>query len=250
MSVAEFIWGGDNQKDLSEQCIRSFPWTAPLACWSQFVSKLVGFAIISTCADYSPVVLSMQQKSAAGVSRLSVYRELLLLANAASYGILNRHPATAFHENIALFTRIVYVCWKYSLGALAAGVSARERWVVLILSIIYAVFVFQILPPQLYYLLLAVNLPILLYSRGTQIFETASAQHTGAQSITIASMNVLAGCVRIFTTIQEVGSDFFLLAGFALSVLLNVIMLIQFPLYAANTAKFKEEMMNQEEKKD
>jgi hypothetical protein len=142
------------------------------------------------------------------------------------------------------------VCWKYLLGALAVGVSARERWGVLILSIIFAAFVFQILPPQLYYLLLAVNLLILLNSRGTQIYETASVQHTGAQSITITSMNVLAGCLRIFTTIQEAGYDFFLLTGFALSVLLNVIMLIQFPLYAANTAKFKEEMMNQEKKKD
>jgi mannose-P-dolichol utilization defect 1 len=253
-SAAQWIWGGDDQKDLPEQCIQSFPFMTPAACWSQFASKLVGVAIIlASCINKAPVILSLQQnQSAAGLSRSSIYSESLVLANAASYGILNRHPMTAFGENIALFVQnliIIYLCWKYST-AVTAGVSARERWGVLILSVIYVVFVFLFLPPEFYYLLQTVNLPILLYSRGTQIYETASVQHTGAQSIITTSMNALGGCIRIVTTIQEVGYDFLLLTGYTLSVLLNVIMLIQFPLYAANTAKFKEELMSEKKKKD
>lgn len=172
-------------------------------------------------------------------------------SNAAFYGILQGHPLTAFGENIALVFQsmiIVFMVWLYS--ARETSVSQQERLLAMLIYILYACYTFILLPNHLQYILVSSSLPIMLYSRGSQVLETFYTQHTGAQSIVTTSMNVLGTVVRVLTTIKEVGWDMAILSGLAVSLTLNLVMFVQYFYYQSNTEKFLRELKIQAEKKE
>jgi mannose-P-dolichol utilization defect 1 len=176
---------------------------------------------------------------------------LQVYTNCALYGILEGHPLTAFGENIALLLQslvIVYLVWTLSTKS-ATPVSLQEKSLVVTCLIGYITVNNMFLPEMYRYLLMSSNLPILLYSRGSQILETYRIQHTGAQSIVTLTMNFVGGLIRILTTIQEVGWDIAVLAGYGLSLLLTSTLFIQYFYYQANTAKFIADLKVQVDKK-
>ena len=81
-------------------------------------------------------------------------------------------------------------------------------------------------------------MPVLIYSRGSQIIANYHQKQTGAQSIATTGMNLSGSLVRIATTIKEVGWDFNILRNYALSVTLNSVLLVQISMYKTNTEKF------------
>jgi mannose-P-dolichol utilization defect 1 len=259
-AIAGWIWGSQ-ASDLSNSnppvdslpqlCLSSLIFM-PQICWSMLVTKLIGVAIIlASCLNKAPVIANIQNsKSAAGISRASTYGEILVFANASAYGILEHHPATAYGENIALLAQniiVVILLWRYAEPNTKPSVV--EQGLVLVITILYGVAVVTLLSPSQHYLLQTSILPVLLYARGSQIYATALVQHTGAQSIVTTILNLAGGIVRVLTTIQEVGYDLNILTGYGLSIILNLIIFIQFPLYSANTSKFRATLQEQNKKK-
>lgn len=182
---------------------------------------------------------------------------LAVYTNGALYGILEKHPFTAFGENLALVLQslvIAFLVWKYTGGKEKIntnnGVTLQERFMTAILYVSYITCTFTILPDNLRYLLISSNVPIMLYSRGTQVLETFRIQHTGAQSVVTTTMNLVGTLIRILTTIKEVGWDFAILIGFALSLILNLTMFIQYFYYRSNTERFISQLQVQAEKKE
>ena len=82
--------------------------------------------------------------------------------------------------------------------------------------------------------------PILLYARGSQVFETFREKHTGNLSIVTTSMALFGGTIRILTTLQETG-DMVVIAGYLLSVSLSLLMFIQYWMYLAKTKEILEQ---------
>jgi hypothetical protein len=159
-------------------------------------------------------------------------------ANGAFYGFLEGHPLTAFGENIALTLQslmIILLIWRYTSQP---KVSLQEQVIASVVFLVYVICSYIFLPKHLHYVLLSLNWPVLLYSRGSQIMETFSLQHTGAQSIVTNGLNLVGGLIRILTTIQEVGWDMAVLTGFGLSTLLNMVLVSQNIFYRENTEKF------------
>lgn len=62
-------------------------------------------------------------------------------------------------------------------------------------------------------------------------------KHTGTQSILTHLMNLVGSMIRILTTLKEIGMDLALLSGYALSVLLNAVLITQCIVYRKNTLK-------------
>jgi hypothetical protein len=114
---------------------------------------------------------------------------------------------------------------------------------------VYLVTLTMFLPESQYYLLMTSIMPILLYSRGSQILQTYQCKHTGAQSIITTTMNLLGGLIRILTTIKEVGWDLNVLGMFGLSLGLNIVCFLQFFYYKENTEKFLQDLRTAAKKK-
>jgi len=250
MSLAEWIWGEDNLVT-PRQCVELFPLMIS-ACWSRLVAKALGCGIIlGAFLNKAPIIINLiDAESSEGLSRSSLYFDVMVYANGFAYGFLEGYPLTAYGENAALILQsivIVLLAWKFT-----PSVTFTEKAVVGVIAFAYSVFVSNILPPNQYYLLMAAIWPAMIYARGSQIYATYQVKHTGAQSIITTTMNLAGSSIRILTTLKEVGWDVPALTGFGISVVLNSIAFVQHWLYWENTEKFVRQLeakRNEEEAK-
>ncbi len=83
------------------------------------------------------------------------------------------------------------------------------------------------LPASLQPVLVLVNLPLIITSRVPQILTNFKQKSTGQLSLFTFLLQFAGSAIRIFTTIQEVGWDLPLLAGFAIGAALNGTILLQ-----------------------
>ena len=98
-----------------------------------------------------------------------------------------------------------------------------------------------IFPSSTIALLQLATLPLSLFSKLPQIRQNYRAQSTGQLSA-FAVISQIGGCLaRLFTTAQEVG-DSIVAAGFALALVLNVILGVQLWLYWGKDEKDEIEM--------
>ena len=207
LPLAEWVWGGDASESVSpELCLDLFPFFNR-GCLSQLITKALGIAIIlGACLNKAPIMMNMlKSESAAGFSRMGMYSETLVYANAASYAFLEGHPLTAYGENLALLLQdfiLIYLIWKFTNNP---SVTVQEKMAVAVAAVAYLIGVFQMLPDEMRYTLQASNGAIMIYSKGVQVRETYQIKHTGAQSIVTSSLNLVGGIVRIFTTLKETG---------------------------------------------
>ena len=257
MSFANWVWGNTsagtapNDTSITPSFCVEHLFQFNVECWTKLIIKGLGIAIIlGSCLNKTPVMMNLyRSKSTSGMSLPSIYGEIIVYINAAFYGVLSGHPLTAYGENLALFFQsfiIVNLMWEYSQPA----ASLWERGIVNLFISIYIVFLLTMLPSTHYYLLMTSIMPVLLYSRGTQILATYQYQHTGAQSIVTNTLNLVGGLVRILTTIKEVGYDLPILASYSVSCTLNLIIFLQYFYYQKNTERFLAELQKTKSKKD
>jgi mannose-P-dolichol utilization defect protein 1 len=249
MPLSEWVWGAINDDDVSpEICLSQVPLIS-MGCFSQLFTKALGIAIIlGSCLNKIPIMLNItNSQSAAGISRGSLYGEVVVYANAAVYGFLEGHPFTAYGENGALLLQnvlIILMAWQFS----TTKVTFQEQILVAVASVLYFILTLVILPENSRYLLQASIWPVLLYARGSQVVDTFRLKHTGNLSIVTTGLNLGGGLARIGTTLKETG-DLTVLAGFVLSVGLNFIMFCQYWIYLKNTLKVSKELQEKKLKK-
>jgi len=252
VSLATWVWGDAESEASASVCLKGFPFWMPMACWSQLVVKGLGVGIIlGSCLNKLPIIRNiLSSHSAVGLSRPSVYGEIVVYANCALYGLLEHHPFSAYGENVAVCTQsivIMLLIWRYTQHPSVIG--WQERFLVIAIFLLYVVGVIFFLPTDFYYLLMASIWPVMIYSRGSQILETWNIQHTGAQSVITMGSSLVGSSIRIFTTIQEVGWDMAVLTGYLLSVFLNSFMCMQYIFYRKNTERFLRDLQEQRRKK-
>lgn len=249
MPLAEWVWGADASEEVSPAvCLDLVPFLSA-GCFSQLLTKALGVAIIlGACLNKAPIMMNMMaSQSAAGFSRMGMYSETLVYANGAAYGVLEGHPLTAYGENLSLLLQnfiLVALIWRFT----QPPVAISEKLGLAVATMAYVVGAFRLLPDDMRYILQASNGIIMIYSRGAQVWQTYRIKHTGAQSIVTSSLNLAGGVARIFTTLKETG-DMTVVMGFALSVVLNLAMFLQYWIYKANTEKFLIELQADQKKK-
>lgn len=77
MTLARWVWGEDTEVT-PKLCIETFPvMIGP--CWSRLVVKGLGIGIIlGACLNKLPIIVNlMNSKSTAGLSRTSIYGEII-----------------------------------------------------------------------------------------------------------------------------------------------------------------------------
>jgi mannose-P-dolichol utilization defect protein 1 len=151
--------------------------------------------------------------------------------------------SSAFGENVSLLCQnvvLISLCWSYS-NKTSAPVEMQEKVSVIVGFLLYNMAVLQYLPEPHWSLLMSSTWPVMMYARCSQIWGTFQAKSTGNLSIATTSMNLVGACIRILTTLQETGGDFYVLGGYLLSGSLSFIMFGQYWLYLKNTLKTSQE---------
>lgn len=218
LALANWIWGGSggadgdvdgDGDDAAERCLGEFPFFGS-ACFGQLLTKALGVAIIlGSCLNKIPIMINMvRAQSASGISRNSLYGEMIVYANCTFYGILWNHPFTAFGENVSLLLQnavLVVIAWRYTnaAGGSATKVSPGEKIAVVTGFALYSVAVLNFLPEHLRYLLMSSTYPVMLYARGSQVLETYQVKNTGNLSIATTTLNLVGAMIRVGKIILE-----------------------------------------------
>jgi mannose-P-dolichol utilization defect protein 1 len=131
-----------------------------MQCFSQLFTKALGIAIIlGSWLNKIPIMLHiMNSQSAAGISRGSLYGEVVVYANATVYGFLEGNPFTTYGENGALLLQngvlILMAWWQFS----TTKVIFQDHQILVLLavaSVLYFILTLVILPDNSRYLLQA-----------------------------------------------------------------------------------------------
>ena len=101
-----------------------------------------------------------------------------------------------------------------------------------------------LIPPTYYWLLAGVQTPILLFGRGSQVLFNYRQGHTGVLSWIPLFMSAGGSCARVATVLVQIGLDVPLIAAYAISASVNLVLLAQVVVYRKRTA----EVMGKKEK--
>eukprot|EP00539_Tryblionella_compressa_P005252 CAMPEP_0178755054 /NCGR_PEP_ID=MMETSP0744-20121128/12502_1 /TAXON_ID=913974 /ORGANISM="Nitzschia punctata, Strain CCMP561" /LENGTH=268 /DNA_ID=CAMNT_0020409035 /DNA_START=406 /DNA_END=1212 /DNA_ORIENTATION=+ len=255
LPLAEWIWGtgtaSNDDEVYAEKCLGQIPFIS-VPCLTQLITKALGVAIIlGSMLNKVPIMINMvKSQSAAGISRNSLYGEAIVYANGAMYGFLLGHPFTAYGENASLLMQnvvLVALSWNF-LSKTSSPVGGQEKMLAIFGLLLYFVLVLNYLPDDYRYLLMSTTWPVMLYARGSQVWETFKVKTTGNLSIVTTSMNLVGAFIRILTTLKETG-DLVVLAGYLLSGALSFIMFVQYWYYLVSTPKVDKEAEASKKKK-
>jgi hypothetical protein len=253
ITIGNYIWGISTDDMITAEttsgaiCLADFPShlvSLPLSpCLTTLLAKLLGFVIIvGACLNKAPIIRNvLHSKSVAGLSLRAMYGEVLMYGNSALYGYLQQAPFTAYGENLMVTLQcvvLVWLVWGYmDQDGTKPAVSLVHKGMVVGVGTAYVTLIVQHLSPEYYSYVIMSNWPALLFSRGSQILQSYQQKHTGAQSVVTHGMNLTGSLIRIGTTIGEVGYDFALLSGYAISIALNLVLVAQVWLYQEHTAQ-------------
>ncbi|KZP26456.1 mannose-P-dolichol utilization defect 1 protein [Athelia psychrophila] len=216
-----------------------------IECLKYSLSKGLGLGIVvgGTIMKVPQLLLILGARSARGLSLPAYVMETLAYAITTAYSFRHDFPFSTYGENFFLTiqnTIITLLIIYFPSSSLRRGQNVASKLAATAISAIAAGATLYSLPKETLALLQIATLPLSLFSKVPQIQQNARAQSTGQLSA-VAVVAQVAGCLaRLFTTAQEVG-DQLVAAGFALALLLNIVLGAQMWMYWGNDGKVKEE---------
>lgn len=168
-------------------------------------------------------------KSARGLSLSAYVLETLAYAITLAYSYRNDFPFSTYGENFFLTIQnviITFLIIHYPTSRLTRTESSGSKLALATVLTAVAGVALYVLPPATLSALQVATIPLSLFSKLPQIRQNYRARSTGQLSA-FAVISQIAGCLaRLFTTSAEVG-DPILFAGFALALVLNLVLGVQ-----------------------
>lgn len=184
------------------------------------------------CTKTHPAqVLSAQ--SARGLSLPAYILETLAYAITTAYSYRNDFPFSTYGENFFLTlqnTLITFLIVYLPSTPLRKAQNTAGRLALTAVGTVASAVTLYVAPRETLALFQLATLPLSLFSKLPQIVQNARSRSTGQLS-TFAVVAQIAGCLaRLFTTATEIG-DIIVTAGFALALVLNIVVGIQMWMY-------------------
>ncbi|KAG6328498.1 hypothetical protein ID866_10592 [Astraeus odoratus] len=202
-----------------------------IECVKYSVSKGLGLGIVvgGSIMKVPQLLLILSAQSARGLSLSAYVLETLSYAITTAYSFRNNFPFSTYGENLFLTiqnTVITLLIIYFPSSALRKTQDPTGKLVVTSLAALASGVALYVMPTDILALLQLGTLPLSLFSKLPQIRQNARARSTGQLSA-FAVISQIAGCLaRLFTTATEVG-DTIVTAGFALALVLNVVLGLQ-----------------------
>jgi len=208
-------------------------------CLKYSLSKGLGLGIVvgGSIMKVPQVLLIVSARSARGLSLPAYLMETLAYAITTAYSFRHDFPFSTYGENF--FLTIQNTLITLLIIAFNRGRNASSKLVATTASAVGAGAALYVLPKESLAMLQIATLPLSLFSKVPQIRQNARAQSTGQLSA-VAVIAQVAGCLaRLFTTAQEV-KDPLIAGGFALALLLNIVLGAQMWMYWGKGEKIVE----------
>jgi len=173
--------------------------------------------------------------SARGLSLPAYVLETLSYAVTLAYAFRHQFPFSTYGENLFLTLQntiiTLLIIYHAPTRALTRSSSSKSQKIIIAsLLTLASAFGLYTIPTDLLSILQMTTLPLSLFSKLPQIRQNARSQSTGQLSA-FAVISQIAGCLaRLFTTATEVG-DSLVAAGFALALILNIVLGAQLYMY-------------------
>ncbi|EGO24740.1 hypothetical protein SERLADRAFT_468502 [Serpula lacrymans var. lacrymans S7.9] len=204
-------------------------------CLKYSLSKGLGLGIVvgGSIMKVPQLLLILSARSARGLSLPAYVLETLAYAITSAYSYRSDFPFSTYGENLFLTiqnTLITLLIIQYPTALAKKSQNKTSQLAVATVATVAAGFTLYSLPKDTLALLQLATLPLSLFSKLPQIMQNSRAQSTGQLSA-FAVISQIAGCLaRLFTTATEVG-DAIVTAGFALALVLNIILGAQLWMY-------------------
>ena len=182
-------------------------------------------------------------RSARGLSLSAYILETLSYAITLAYSFRQQFPFSTYGENLfltlqnVLITLLIITYLPSSPLTRKRSTKSRSLIIVSLLTLVTGVALCTISLRALAVLQIT-TLPLSLFSKIPQIRQNFRSKSTGQLSA-FAVISQIAGCLaRLFTTATEVG-DSLVSVGFALALLLNIILGVQLWIYWGNSGDLR-----------
>ncbi|KAF8805897.1 mannose-P-dolichol utilization defect 1 protein [Phlegmacium glaucopus] len=209
-------------------------------CLRYSLSKILGVGIVigGSIMKIPQIILIVNARSAHGLSLSAYILETLSYAITLAYSFRHQFPFSTYGENLFLTLQNVLITLLIIIYSPSTPMTRKrspksQSLIITSLSTLVTGVVLYTIPLPTLALLQITTLPLSLFSKIPQIRQNLRSKSTGQLS-TFAVISQIAGCLaRLFTTATEVG-DSLVSAGFALALLLNIILGIQLWVYWGN----------------
>ncbi|KIJ14313.1 hypothetical protein PAXINDRAFT_169912, partial [Paxillus involutus ATCC 200175] len=204
-------------------------------CLKYSLSKGLGLGIVvgGSIMKVPQLMLILSARSARGLSLPAYILETLSYAITTAYSYRNDFPFSTYGENLFLSlqnTLITLLIISLPPSKLRKATNTAGKLAIAAVGTIASGVALYALPKETLALLQLGTLPLSLFSKFPQILQNTRSRSTGQLSA-FAVISQVVGCLgRLFTTATEVGDDI-VTAGFALALLLNVVLGIQMWMY-------------------
>jgi len=174
-------------------------------------------------------------RSARGLSLPAYILETLSYAITLAYSFRHQFPFSTYGENLFLTLQNIFITLLIIVYTPSRALTGKSNnnyqslFFTCLITLAGAVALYSI-PTDVLSLLQMTTLPLSLFSKIPQIRQNSRSQSTGQLSA-FAVISQIVGCLaRLFTTATEVG-DSLVSAGFALALVLNIILGAQLWMY-------------------
>ncbi|KAJ7879594.1 hypothetical protein B0H14DRAFT_3082896 [Mycena olivaceomarginata] len=195
-------------------------------CIKYSISKGLGIGIVmgGSIMKVPQILLITRAQSARGLSLPAYILETLSYSITLEYAYRNEFPFSTYGENLFLTIQNILITLLIILYApRPAAADKTANAVIASLAILVFFLACSLVPLPILAFLQLTTLPLSLFSKLPQISQNYRAQSTGQLSA-FAVLSQVAGCTaRLFTTATEVG-DRLVAAGFALALVLNLVL--------------------------
>ncbi|CDS40883.1 mannose P dolichol utilization defect 1 protein [Echinococcus multilocularis] len=190
-------------------------------CFKMLVSKCLGYGIVAGST------LVLKTGSANGLSIAAGLLELLCYTGTSSYSFYRKFPFSTYGDATFLLVQsaiisFLTISWEISY---LYGITFLSS---------YVCFAAYTLSPavelSLLTLMQAANTPIILFSRGLQIYANFRNGSTGQLSAISVWLMAAGSLARIFTSIQETG-DMLVILNFVVGSFVNIVLSAQIIYY-------------------
>ncbi|KAF9485913.1 mannose-P-dolichol utilization defect 1 protein [Pholiota conissans] len=230
-------------------------------CLKYSLSKGLGIGIVlgGSIMKVPQILLITSARSARGLSLPAYFLETASYAITLAYAVRHDFPFSTYGENLFLtiqntiITLLILVYSPTPPRSLTSPGTPKSQTVAFTgVGLAAGGIALCVVPDDILGFLQLTTLPLSLFSKLPQIRQNARARSTGQLSA-FAVISQIAGCLaRLFTTAQEVG-DLLVSAGFALALLLNLILGAQLWMYwgqgdVESSSHIREKELEQEKR--
>lgn len=200
------------------------------ACFKALLSKGLGIGIIagSVLVKVPQIMKILNNKSAEGLSIISILLDLMAITFHMSYSFVSGFPFSAWGDGTFLAIQTAAIAALVFLyGHKSAGKS-------LVFLVLYATLVFVLMggitPAKFLWTAQGFNVPILLTGKLSQAVTNYRNGSTGQLSAVTCLMLFFGSLARIFTSIQETG-DSMMIITYCVSTFANAVVVSQLLYY-------------------